>query len=70
MKLLLGIAVIALLALQAPMAWEAYQNAQQCHASAVKQASESLGGILPELDMVDCSFMHYYRREWRQMISG
>ena len=70
MKLVFSIVVLLLILLQVPLALEAYDKSQQCRQSAVKQASSKLGELLPDLDMVDCSFMHYYRSELDNLISG
>lgn len=69
MKLIFLLLVGALLLIQAPLAWDAFNKAQQCQQSAVKQASSKLGDLLPDLDLIDCSFMHYYRNELKNLIS-
>lgn len=49
-----------LLVLQSPLAWDAYQKSRQCDGSLAKELSGSLAKAHPDLDVVDCSFAHFY----------
>ncbi len=60
MKFITGIIFGILLVLQAPVAWEAYQKSRQCDESLAKQLSDNLAKAHPDLDVIDCSFAHFY----------
>ena len=68
MKFVFGIIIGILLAVQAPSAWQAYQKSQQCSQSMAKQLSHSLAKAHPDLDVVDCSFSHFYKAELKSLI--
>jgi len=70
MKGLLIILIVLLGAIPAPLAWNAWNNAHQCERSLAKEASGKLAQILPELDLVDCSFGRYYKAEWQDLLGG
>ncbi|WP_210397297.1 hypothetical protein [Motiliproteus sediminis] len=70
MKWLVGALLVALVLFQAPLAWNAWQDAGQCERSLAKEASGKLAEILPELDVVDCSFGRYYKAELRDIFGG
>ncbi len=54
------ILLLILLALQSPLAWDAYEKSRQCDSSLAKELSGSLAKAHPDLDVVDCSFAHFY----------
>ncbi|MEH6625614.1 MAG: hypothetical protein V7739_04160 [Motiliproteus sp.] len=68
MKFVFGIIVIILLAAQAPAAWDSYQSSQQCSNSMAKQLSSNLAKAHPDLDVVDCSFAHFYGDALKDLI--
>ncbi len=68
MKFVFGIIVIILLVAQAPTAWDAYQDSQQCRNSMAKQLSSNLAKAHPDLDVVDCSFAHFYKDALKELI--
>lgn len=70
MKWLISALIIVIMLFQAPLAWNAWQDAQQCERSLAKEASGKLAEILPELDVVDCSFGRYYKAELRDIFAG
>lgn len=64
------IIIALLLVAQAPLAWQAYEKSGQCEGSMAKQASAELRKLAVELDVVDCSFIRYYRAAWRQLVGS
>ncbi|OMH28037.1 hypothetical protein [Motiliproteus sp. MSK22-1] len=60
MKFVIGIIFGILIAVQTPAAWDAYNRAKQCDSSMAKQLSSSFAKAHPDLDVVDCSFAHFY----------
>ena len=68
MKFVLGIVFGVLIAAQAPAAWDAYNRAQQCDESMAKQLSNSLAKAHPDLDVVDCSFAHFYAEAVKDLL--
>lgn len=70
MKWAVIVLAAAILLFQAPLAWQAWNDAEQCERSLAKEASGRLAQILPELDVVDCSFGRYYKAELRDIFGG
>ncbi len=68
MKFVVGVIFGVLIAVQAPSAWEAWQKAQQCDDSMAKQMSSSLAKAHPDLDVIDCSFRHFYGEAIRDLL--
>ncbi|MCW8886652.1 MAG: hypothetical protein OQK12_15605 [Motiliproteus sp.] len=68
MKFVFGIVFGIIIAVQAPSAWDAYQKSDQCNQSMAKQLSHSLAKAHPDLDVVDCSFGHFYKESLKELI--
>ncbi len=68
MKFVFGIIVLILIIAQAPTAWDAYEDTRQCNNSMAKNLSSSLAKAHPDLDVVDCSYAHFYKEALKELI--